>query len=105
MKQGSRARHKQRYQQFTGDAVGTVSSRSSRDLQDELAMAAESSAEPAADLPAVSLVPKDLHDPRPSVSPERQRPARAHIEDDFFARGDEIALSLPPSSVDMGHLE
>jgi hypothetical protein len=52
----------------------------------------------------MAAVPQqDRHDPPvPSVSPERRRAARPHVEDDFFARGDEI--SVPPSSVD-AHVE
>src|SRR5690349_17098468 len=98
MKQGSRAHHKQRYRRFTGGSMGAVSSSSSGDLQAALAMAGESDPERAPDPPVASVPPQDQHDPpAPSVSPERRRASRPHIEDDFFARGDEI--SVPPSSV------
>jgi len=103
MKQGSRARHKQRYARFTGDSVGAVSSRSSGDLTRALAMAAESTNGRTPDPPAAALVPQDPQDPPHRASPEPRRPSRAHVEDDFFARGEEI--SVPPSSVDALHVE
>jgi hypothetical protein len=103
MKQGSRAHHKQRYRRFTGGSVGAISSRSGSDLQAAL-VAAESNPERAPDPPLAAVPPQDRHDPpAPSVSPERRRAARPHVEDDFFARGDEI--SVPPSSVDTPHVE
>jgi len=84
--------------------MGAVSSSSSGDLQAALAMAGESDPERAPDPPVASVPPQDQHDPpAPSVSPERRRASRPHIEDDFFARGDEI--SVPPSSVDTPHIE
>jgi hypothetical protein len=101
MKQGSRAHHKQRHRRFTSGPEA-VSSRSGGELQAALSMAAESTSERTPDPPAAALVPVDRQDPPPSAIPERRRAARPHVEDDFFARGDEI--SVPPSSVD-AHVE
>jgi hypothetical protein len=99
MKQGSRARHKQRYRRFSSGSVAAVSS--GGDLAAALAMAADSSDERAPDRPAATLVREDRQDP---PVPEKDHAPRAHLEDDFFARGDEIA-SFPPSSIDARHLE
>src|SRR5262245_9632054 len=101
MKQGSRARHKQRYRRFTS---GSISLGSSGDLTAALAMAAESADDKTPDPPAAAWVPEDLQDPPPGDAPEPMRATRAQVEDDFFARGDEIA-SFPPSSVDARRVE
>src|SRR4051794_15336276 len=100
MKQGSRARNKQRYQRFSSGGGVPPSSRSSGDLSTALAVAADSAVDDATDRPApIGRAPQDLEDPPRSVVSQPPHPPRAHIEDDFFARGDDIA-SFPPSSVD-----
>src|SRR5262249_36433556 len=103
MKQGSRARYKQRYRGFTTESLGAASPGSSGDAGAAMAMAAESSDDPPPDLPVSAFIPTDPQDPPEDPAPEMKRSTRAHIEDDFFARGDEI--SFPPSSVDARHIE
>jgi hypothetical protein len=104
MKQGSRARQKERHRRFASGMVGAVSSMSSGDLSGALAMAADSSDESAPDPPQPVLVPEDPVDPPQKTAPDPNRASRPHIEDDFFARGDEIA-SFPPSSLDAKLIE
>jgi hypothetical protein len=103
MKQGSRARHQQRYRRFASGSIGAVSSGSNGDLTDALAAMAESSNGRMGDPPAPALLAQDPPDPPKSAQPEARAP-RPHVEDDFFARGDEIE-SYPPASVDTPHVE
>src|SRR5437868_5690549 len=100
MKQGSRARHKERYQRFTREAGGAALSRASGDLGAALALAAASEPMRGADPATVAGASEDRRDPPRTVASEpRQHAPRPHIEDDFFARG-EAAGSFPPASVD-----
>jgi hypothetical protein len=72
-------------------------------LTDALAAVAESSNGRMGAPPAHALLAQDPPDPPQNAQPESRAP-RAHIEDDFFARGDEIE-SCPPASVDTPHVE
>jgi hypothetical protein len=65
-------------------------------------MAAESSNE-RSDPPAAAVMQQDPQDPFPSAKAKPSAP-RPHVEDDFFARGDEIT-SFAPSSVNTPHVE
>jgi hypothetical protein len=110
MKQGSRARQKRRHQRFTtGSGVDNPTSRStpSADLTGAVDLVADSTTVRRPDPPSTAETTSAREvdatslasvapDPREASA---RRHARPHIEDEFFARGEEIA-SFPPSSID-----
>src|SRR5689334_363605 len=95
MKQGSRGRHSQR-SYLHGGSSGPMSSRpSGGDLGSAIALAAEDGGGDL-DPTVTALASSDPEEPPRTRRPDP--PQRAHLEDDFFARGDEI--SVPPSLLD-----
>src|SRR5258708_34189965 len=92
MKQGSRARHNPDSQRHGGSSGPP----SAGDLASAVALAAEKGS-CAPDPAALGLATLDREDPPRAGRTEH--PPRPHLEDDFFARGEEIG-SVPPSFVD-----
>src|SRR5215471_838964 len=95
MKQGSRGRHNQLSHRIGGSSGPSSSRPSGGDLGSALGLAAEHGVKEL-DPAVTALASSDLEDPPRAHRPEHPR---AHLEDDFFARGDEI--SVPPSLVDV----
>jgi hypothetical protein len=115
MKQGSRARQKRRHQRFTtGSGVDNPTSGStpSADLTGAADVVSASTTVRRPDPPSIAETASAREvdatslagvapDPREASlgSASARRQARRHIEDEFFARGEELA-SFPPSSID-----
>jgi len=103
MNKASRAERRQRsHRPFSSGSSGPLS-RPSGDLAAALVTAAETAAAPDPTLEQdpgePTSAPVDRRDPPPTSLADARPQGRPHLEDDFFARGEESA-SLQPASYD-----
>src|SRR5258707_7463815 len=100
MNKASRAERRQRsLRPFPKGSSSALPSRPSGDLAAALVMAAETAETPdptSVQDPSLPVsTPLDRRDPSETSRAEARSKGRAHLEDDFFARGEDIASVRP----------